>query len=212
MKKLSLVLGTFFLAWAASTQAAEYGFDKAHTHIGFSVKHILGLVPGEFKEYDGTFSFDEKKPASSKVAVTIQADSINTNNEGRDHHLKTPEFFDVEKFPTLTFVSKKVAKTGGTDYSVEGDLTIHGVTKPVTLSVQYLGSDNMMGADIAGFSATTRIDRRDFGLTWSKVLASGNLMVGNEVNITLDVTGMDKAALEKMKNWKKAPKKKDEKD
>jgi len=208
MKKFFLLLTAGAWVLATSANAVEYGFDKSHTHIGFSVKHILGMVPGQFKDYDGTFSFEEKKPASSKIAVTIQAASISTDNDMRDNHLKTAEFFDVEKFPVLTFLSKKVSPAGENKYKVEGNLTLHGVSKPVTLDVEYMGSDTMMGAKIVGFSATTRIDRRDFGLTWSKVLESGNLMVGNDVNIALDVAGMDKAAMEKMKNrMKNGPKK-----
>lgn len=208
MKKLLLFLTAGVLVLASSSYATEYGFDRAHTHVGFSVKHILGMVPGQFKDYDGTFSFDEKKPTSSKIAVTIQAASISTDNDMRDNHLKTAEFFDVEKFPVLTFLSKKVSPAGENKYKVEGALTIHGVSKPVTLDVEYMGSDTMMGAKIVGFSATTHIDRRDFGLTWTKVLKSGNLMVGNDVTISLDVAGMDKASMEKMKKMMKGGPKK----
>ena len=207
MKKIFLMLGVFAFLGASSVRATEYGFDKAHTHIGFSVKHILSKVPGEFKDYDGTFTFDPAKPEASKVQVTIQAASVNTGVEPRDHHLQSPDFFDVEKYPTLTFVSKRVEKGAGENkYNVTGDLTIHGVTKSVVLDVDYLGSDTMpmgrdgkMTAKIAGFSATTTIDRRDFGLVWNKALASGNLMVSNDVTINLDIAGIDKASLDKMK-------------
>src|SRR5579872_1945176 len=195
-----------FLA-VTSVNAAEYGFDKAHSHIGFSVKHILSKVLGEFKDYDGTFIFDPAKPEEGKVDVTIQAASISTDNEMRDHHLQSPDFFDAGKFPTLTFKSTSVTKGDGDNkYKVVGDLTIHGVTKSVTLDVDYLGADSMpMGKDgkavakIVGFSATTTIDRRDYGLVWNKTLASGNLMVSNDVAITLDISGMDKASLDAMK-------------
>jgi polyisoprenoid-binding protein YceI len=206
MKKLFMFLSTIGFLTAASVNATEYGFDKAHSHIGFSVKHILGKVPGEFKDYDGTFTFDPAKPEASKVKVTIQAASINTDNDYRDKDLRSANYFDVEKYPTLTFIGKKVSKgEGNNQYKVEGDLTIHGVTKPVVLDVDYLGSDTMpmdkegkMTAKIAGFSATTKIDRRDFGLTMGMVLPSGNLMVGNDVNISLDIAGMDTASLKKM--------------
>ncbi|HVM31785.1 MAG TPA: YceI family protein [bacterium] len=206
MKKLfSLVAVAGFVA-ASQAGAEDFGFDKAHTHIGFSVKHILSQVPGEFKDYDGSFSFDPKDPSKDKVNVTIQVASISTDNDMRDHHLQSPDFFDVEKYPTLTFKSTQVTAATGDKYQVAGDLTLHGVTKPVTLDVQYEGSDKMMGADVVGFSATTTIDRRDFGLTWGqdKLTAAGNLMVANEVNITLDVAGMDKASLAKMAAMMKA--------
>jgi len=207
MKKLLLGLIAAALLSVSAVNAAEYGFDKAHSHIGFSVKHILSKVPGEFKDYDGSFTFDPAKPEAAKVDVTIQAASIDTRVEMRDHHLKSPDFFDAEKFPTLTFKSTKVEK--GADeshFKVTGDLTIHGVTKSVILDVDYLGADTMpmdqegkMTAKIVGFSATTTIDRRDFGLVWNKTLASGNLMVSNDVAITIDVAGMDKSSMDKMK-------------
>src|SRR5581483_2212546 len=191
MKKLFLLSAIFAFCAVTSVNAAEYGFDKAHSHVGFTVKHILSMVSGEFKDYDGTFSFDPAKPESGKVDVTIQAASISTDNEMRDHHLQSPDFFDAAKFPTLTFKSTSVAK-GDSDnkYKVTGDLTIHGVTKSVVLDVDYLGADVMPmdkegknTAKIAGFSATTKIDRRDFGLAWGqdKLTAAGNLMVANDV-------------------------------
>ncbi len=209
MKKLFLAVLTLSLLALTPLRATEYIFDKAHSHVGFSVSHILGKVPGEFKDYDGGFSFDVKNPEKSKVNVTIQVDSINTGIDKRDGHLKSPDFFDVAKNPTITFVGKKVSAAGDQKYSVVGDLTLHGVTKSVTLDVDYLGSDEMMGTPIVAFSATTKIDRRDFGLVWGKdkVTAGGNLMVGNDVTIQLDITGLDKTkAAEMMKN---APKPKD---
>jgi len=211
MRKFFFAFAVFSLLVGSAVNAKEYVFDKAHSHVGFTVKHVLSMVPGEFKEYDGSFSFDEKKPEASKVKVTIQAASINTNVDRRDAHLKSPDFFDVEKFPTLTFVSKKVSKGEGENkYKVEGDLTIHGVTKAVTLDVEYLGTDTMMGMETIGFSATTTIDRRDFGLVWGETMASaaGNLIVANKVTINLEITGMTKEAMEKMK---KGASKKDEK-
>jgi polyisoprenoid-binding protein YceI len=207
MKKLFLLSAALAFLAVSSVNATEYGFDKAHSHIGFTVKHILSKVPGQFADYDGSFTFDPAKPESSKVDVTIQAASINTAVEMRDNHLKSPAFFDVEKFPTITFKSKSVSKGDGDNkYNVVGDLTIHGVTKEVTLDVDYLGSDEMpmdkegkTKAKIAAFSATTKIDRRDFGLVWNQTLASGNLMVSNDVDIALDINGMDKASLDAMK-------------
>lgn len=211
MRKFFTLFAVAFFA-VSSINAAEYGFDKAHSHIGFSVKHILSKVPGEFKDYDGSFSFDPAKPESGKIDVTIQTASISTDNDMRDKHLQSPDFFDAEKYPTLTFKSTSVAKgEGDNKYIVVGDLTMHGVTKSVTLNVDYLGADSMpmgkdgkMTAKIVGFSATTSVDRRDFGLAFNKVLASGNLMVGNDVDITLDVAGMDQASLDAMKKMMKA--------
>jgi polyisoprenoid-binding protein YceI len=208
MKKWLLAALALSLSAFIPVRATEYVFDKAHSHIGFSVSHILGKVPGEFKDYDGGFSFDPKSPEKSKVKVSIQVNSIDTGIEKRDEHLKSPAFFDVAPNPKITFVSKKVASAGDQKYSVVGDLTIHGVSKSVTLDVDYLGKDEMMGTPIAAFSATTKIDRRDFGLVYGKdaVTAGGNLMVGNDVTIQLDITGMDKVAAEKaQKMMKSAP-------
>jgi polyisoprenoid-binding protein YceI len=125
----------------------------------------------------------------------------------RDKHLNSPDFFDTAKFPTLIFKSTKVTLDEDKKYKVTGDLTIHGVTKPVVLDVEYMGTDVMMGAKIVGFTATTKINRQDFGLAFNKVLESGNLMVGNDVTITLDIAGMDKAGMKKMMKPKPADKK-----
>jgi polyisoprenoid-binding protein YceI len=209
MKKLFLAALTLGLLAFTPLRATEYVFDKAHSHIGFSVSHILGKVPGEFKDYDGGFSFDPKSPEKSKVKVTIQVNSINTGMEKRDEHLKTPDFFDAAKNPTITFVSKKVTSAGDQKYSVEGDLTMHGVSKAVTLDVDYLGQDEMMGTPIVAFSATTKVDRRDFGLVWGNdkpLTKGGNLMVGNDVTIQLDIAGMDKEKAAKMMKAAPQPK------
>ncbi len=207
MKKIFMFFAAVSFLAVTSANATEYGIDKTHSHIGFSVRHILSPVPGEFKDYDGSFTFDEKKPESSKVDVTIHAASISTDNEMRDKHLNSPDFFDTAKFPTLIFKSTKVTLDEDKKYKVTGDLTIHGVTKPVVLDVEYMGTDVMMGAKIVGFTATTKINRQDFGLAFNKVLESGNLMVGNDVTITLDIAGMDKAGMKKMMKPKPADKK-----
>jgi polyisoprenoid-binding protein YceI len=206
MKKLFLFLAAFSFLAVSSVRAEVYGFDKAHSQIGFAVRHILSPTHGEFKDYDGTVHFDPKSPEDSKIDVTIQTASISTDNDMRDHHLKSPDFFDADKYPTITFKSTKVTTVSDNQYKVEGDLTIHGVTKNVVLDTTYDGSDVMMGAPIAGFSATTKIDRRDFGLVWNKTLESGNVMVGNDVTITLDIALMSKAGLEKMKAMMSKPK------
>jgi polyisoprenoid-binding protein YceI len=212
MKKLFLFLAAFSFLAVSTVRAEVYGFDKAHSNVGFTVRHALAPVNGEFKDFDGTIKFDDKKPEASKVSVTIQTASISTDNEGRDKHLQSPDFFDAEKFPTLTFKSTSVESAGDKKFKVTGDLTLHGVTKSVVLDVDYLGKDTMMGMDIAGFTATTKIDRRDFGLVWGqdKLTGAGNLIVANDVNINLNISLMTKASLEKMKKMmsqkKEAPK------
>lgn len=206
MKKLFLFLAAFSFLAVTSVRAEVYEFDKAHSQVGFAVRHILSPVHGEFKDYDGTITFDPKNPEASKINVTIQVASISTNNDKRDAHLKSADFFDAAKYPTITFKSIKITSAGNNKYTVEGALTMHGMIKPAVLNVDYGGSDVMMGAPIAGFSATAKIDRRDFGLTWNKTLESGNVMVGNDVTITLDIALMSKAGLEKMKAMMSKPK------
>jgi len=175
--------------------AAEYTIDKDHSHAGFQVRHIVAKLQGEFKEFDGSFSFDEKNLADATGTFTVKAASINTNHVKRDAHLRSPDFFDVEKFPDLTFVSKKVTSAGGKKYSLAGDLTIHGVTRPVTFEMEYLGSDKTpMGERHAGFSATLKINRKDFGIVWNKVLDSGGLLIGEDVDIDIQVEGIEKKA------------------
>ena len=173
----------------ASGFAGIYVIDPAHTHVGFTVQHIVSKVPGQFKTFDGVISFDEKNLSADSISVTIQTASIDTNNEIRDKHLQSPDFFDAAKNPIITFVSVKVKAHGDKKYKAEGNLTLHGVTKPVILTMEYLGQDmDPYGNQVAGFSASATIDRRDFGLVWNKTLASGNLLVGNQVDIDLEVS------------------------
>lgn len=206
MKKILLGLAAAVLLSASAVQAADYGFDKAHSSVGFTVKHLLSKVSGSFTDYDGTITFDPKNPTAGKVQVTIQAKSIDTGIEKRDNHLRSAEFFDVAKYPTLTFTSTKVEKGADeTHFKVTGDLTIHGVTRSVVLDTEFNGTDKAMGADIIGFSATTKIDRRDYGLDWGEQMLSDakNLMVGNDITINIEVAGMDKDAMKKMMEKKK---------
>ena len=193
MKKFFFCITILALGLNTPVGAANYVLDAAHCHIGFSVRHILSPVTGEFKDFEGSFTFDEKKSEASHGTFTAQIASINTSNDKRDAHLKSPDFFDVEKYPTLTFVSKKVKSLDDKKYDITGDLTIHGVTKSVVVHAEYLGSDNAFGTNLVGFTASAKIDRRDFGLVWSKALSSGNLVVGNDVTITLDISANEQA-------------------
>jgi polyisoprenoid-binding protein YceI len=180
---LSLVL----LSTAAS--AATYQIDTAHSAVGFSVKHMMvSTVRGQFGKFSGTVDYDPANVAASKVDVTIDAASIDTSNDKRDAHLRSADFFDVENHPTLTFKSKSVAGTPGA-LKVTGDLTMHGVTKEVVLDVE--GPTDAIshpsGASLRGASATTTVNRKDFGLTWNKALEAGGVAVSDEVKIQLDL-------------------------
>lgn len=163
--------------------------DASHSTITFSVRHLMiSKVRGRFSRFDGTVDFDEQNPTNSKVQVTIDASSIDTRDERRDGHLMSPDFLDVANYPTLTFVSKRVEMIDESHGRIIGDLTIRGVTREVTLDVEYNGqSKSPWGTISAGFSATTKINRKDWGLTWNVALETGGVLVGEEVTIEIEI-------------------------
>jgi polyisoprenoid-binding protein YceI len=175
------------LAIATSAAAAPetFVFDKAHTKVGFQIRHWLTKVDGRFRDFDGKILIDRGNPANSKVDVTIQAASIDTSNERRDADLKSANFFDVEKFPTITFRSSKVEPKGKDLYEVTGDMTMHGVTKTVKVPVRHSGFLNLGRVEKAGFEVAFPIDRKDFGITWNRTADQGGVMLGDDVDITL---------------------------
>lgn len=186
---MKALVTTLLLALAATLHAAveTYEIDPAHSTIGFEVRHFFTKVPGRFNDFTATLKLDSEQPEKSSVDVVVLTKSIDTANEKRDQHLRTADFFDVEKFPTMTFKSTKVEKTGGDTAKVTGDLTLHGVTKPVTLDVTLLGKGTgMQGGTITGWSANAKIIRKDFGLDWGKVV-EGTAVVSDEVIIGIEV-------------------------
>jgi polyisoprenoid-binding protein YceI len=175
--------------------ADTWQIDPPHTNVEFSVQHMMiSNVKGQFQKTSGTITVNGNDPTSAKIDATIDASSIDTRVDKRDMHLKSPEFLDVAKYPTITFKSTKVEADGPGKWKVTGDLTLHGVTKPVVLEVESSGTPihDPMGDTRAGASATTKIKRGDFGLTWNKVLESGGVMVGDEVAISIDVEAIKK--------------------
>jgi len=169
--------------------AATWVLDPAHTNINFSVRHMmLSDVTGEFDKFSGTITANDDDPKSVEIEVTIDAASINTRNEKRDMHLKSPDFLDVAKYPTITFKSLKIEPVSDTKWKITGNLTMHGVTKPVVLEVTGPTPEvNVMGAVHRAASATTTINRQDFGVAFNKTLDNGGLVVGNDVTITINV-------------------------
>lgn len=165
-----------------------YEIDPAHSSAQFSVKHMMiSNVRGEFAKMSGTLVYDPDNLGASSVTATIDANSINTRNQSRDNHLKSADFFDTSKFPTLEFKSTEVKRQNG-KLQLRGDLTMHGVTRQVTLEVEgpnELKEDS--GSARLGASATTKINRKDWGLIWNRALEAGGLTVGDEVTITLDI-------------------------
>jgi len=175
---------------------ASYSIDPAHSSVGFAVRHlVIAKVRGVFTRFTGTFAFDAEDLSRSHVAVTLDASSIDTREAQRDGHLKSADFFDVEKFRELTFKSTRVEGTG-TELKVTGDLTMHGVTKEVTLDVEHEGSGkDAWGNDRLGFSAKGTVNRKDFGLVWNQTLDAGGVALGDKVELSIDVEGIkDKAA------------------
>lgn len=178
--------------------AAAWEIDPGHSSANFTVKHMMVTnVKGEFSNVTGTVNFDEKDPSKSSVNATIDASTINTSEPKRDGHLKSPDFFDVAKYPTITFKSKKVEKAGEGKYKVTGDLTMRGVTKETVLDVDAAFKEfknPFSGAAVSGLSATTKLNRKDFGLNWNKALEAGGMLVGEEVNVAIELELVKKDA------------------
>ena len=172
---------------AAPAAAKEWTIDPAHTTVSFKVSHlVVSRVSGKFTEFSGTIVYDDDLSKGS-VSVTIQAASIDTDNEDRDKHLRSPDFLDAEKFPTITFRSKKVIPGEGNRFRLVGDLTIKGITREVTFDCKFGGTvTDPWGNTRMGFAATATINRQDFGVSWNKTLDTGGLVVGNEVELTIE--------------------------
>lgn len=173
---------------ALANATGTWVIDQAHTTLGFSARHaMVAKVRGNFGEFAGTFTIDDENLASSSAELTIQVASIDSKSADRDGHLKSADFLDVERFPTLTFTSTAIAASGSS-IVVTGDLTIHGVTKPVVVEYEFVGvSQDPWGNTKIGFEGHTKISRREFGLIWNAALESGGVLVGDDVTLTLDV-------------------------
>ena len=176
------------MSTATTTIAAgTYNIDVSHSEVGFSVRHLaVSKVRGRFEKFEGVVTIADDVLQSS-VSATVDMASINTNDANRDGHLLTNDFFAIEQFPTMTFVSRGLTAKGG-DYELAGDLTIRGVTKPVSFELEFGGGEtDPWGGTRLGFSASTEISRKDFGMEWNTVLESGGLLVGDKVKIQLEV-------------------------
>lgn len=171
-------------------QAGSWDIDPAHTEVGFKIRHMMVTnVRGVFHDVKGTLQFDAADQGNSTINVAIKAVSIDTGIEKRDNHLRSPDFFEVEKYPELTFTSTRFEKIADGVFKVTGDLLIHGVTKEVVLDVEGLGQQvvDPWGGTRMGAFATTKVNRKDYGLTWNKALEAGGWLVGDEVTINLEV-------------------------
>lgn len=199
MKKAPILIFFSALLMAHPAFASDtYVFDKNHSTMGFLIRHLFTKVPGKFTDFSGQITFDEVDPEHSTVEVTIKTASVNTSNETRDQDLRSPNFFDVKRFPEMTFKSKSVQRTGENTADVTGELTMHGVTKEVLLKVEFTGKGKGPGPQgkaasasdaattVTGWDATTTLQRSDFGLTWNQMI-EGTRVLGDDVQIDLHV-------------------------
>jgi len=193
MKKHLILVAALCGAVLTARADDTYKIDPVHSSISFKVRHFFSYVSGNFTKFDGTISVDSDHPEKSSVKATIQVASVNTRNDDRDEDLRSPHFFDIAKYPTITFASKSVKQTGPDGGDIIGDLTMHGVTKEITLHAKFLGKGTGMGGKpISGWQVTTdSIKRSGYGLNWSKMV-EGIAAVGEDVAITIDVEA-DKA-------------------
>ena len=187
MRKMILA-GVLGLLVAGSTLAADaLKIDRAHSHVNFEIRHLVSSVTGSFKDFGGTIQFDKAAPAQSSVDFSIKTASIDTGAEGRDKHLQSPDFFDAEKNPEITFKSKKIAKKSGDTYDVTGDFTMHGVTKEITIPVSYLGSVKGQRGETFGFKTNFTVNRKDYGVAWNRELEAGTWLLGDDVEVRISL-------------------------
>lgn len=180
------------IAVTMQAQAADvYDIDASHTHIGFSVRHmVVSSTKGAFNTFSGSFEVDGADATTLKASAKIDTKSIDTKNKDRDDHLRGADFFDAEKFPEITFATTKVEKSGD-GYILHGDLTMKGVTKAIALPIEVSGPvKNPWGKTVMGFEGTAKINRKDWGLSWNKVLDNGGVAVGDEVKLEISVEGI----------------------
>lgn len=175
------------LPLAAAAEPVLWVVDPVHSGVAFDIRHFFTKVPGLFSDFEGTIHYDAENPAASKVEFTIEATSIDTGNEQRDEHLRSPDFFDVEENPTWSFTSKTVEAGAGDTLQVTGDLTIAGVTREVTIPVEFHGSGTTPMGPRAGFSTQFTVDRTDYGIEWNRALEGGGAVLGDEVGIEIDI-------------------------
>jgi len=187
MKKLFVLLAGMSLSAASFAQG--WTLDKAHSSVNFAVTHmVVSEVDGSFKDFSADIKAEKEDFSDLSTTVTLQTKSVNTDNENRDNHLRGADFFDADKFPTIVFKSTGIKKIADKKYELEGDLTMHGVTKKVKWELKYNGTvKDGKGTSHAGFKATTTINRKDYGVSWNKTLDNGGLTVSDDVTLTVNI-------------------------
>jgi polyisoprenoid-binding protein YceI len=184
-----LISGPFLIGHIAQAQTTKWKYDASHAKVGFSISHFgISETEGKFTKFSGAVLSDKEDFSDAKIDFTIDVSSINTEDAQRDTHLKSPDFFDEVKYPTITFKGKKLEATKKNTYLLTGDLTMHGVTKEITLETLYKGTvDDPFGNTKAGFKLSGVIDRTKWGLNWNGTLAAGGLLVGNDVKLDINI-------------------------
>lgn len=177
-----------FAQTPAAAPADVWVVDKPHSSASFKIRHLMSNVTGYFRDFDAVLQINRAEPARSSVEFTIKPASIDTRDSDRDEHLRSPDFFEVTKYPAITFKSTSVAKKSENQFEVTGDLTMHGVTKRLTLPVNFLGFQrDPRGNEKAGFEIETTLDRKDYNISWNRVLDEGGVLLGDEVKVTIEL-------------------------
>jgi polyisoprenoid-binding protein YceI len=184
-KAVILTTLVLVLGFGSAVAQGTYTIDSVHSNVGFKVRHLVSKTAGEFTDFDGTIDADFKNLDASSVELTIQAASIDTKNEKRDGHLRSPDFFDVEKYPEITFKSSKITKVDDDTFAVAGTLTMRGVSKEITLMVDFLGEMTAMGSTRAGYELGTTLNRKDYGVSWNRALDAGGFLLSDDVEVEI---------------------------
>ena len=195
MKTPVLILAAAPAVASPALAAEDYAIDASHADVSFQVRHLVSQVTGRFNAFEGSIRVDRDNPQASSVQFTIQSESIDTSNEKRDEHLRSADFFDVASHPTITFRSTSMKALGEGRYEVTGDFTMHGVTKTITLPVEVLGEmKDPWGKQRIGFQISTTINRKDYGISYNKVLDQGGLMLGEDVKVSVNLEAVRQEA------------------
>lgn len=195
MKTPVLILAAALAVASPAVAVEDYAIDASHADVSFQVRHLVSQVSGRFNAFEGSVRIDRERPEASSVEFTIQSESIDTSNEKRDEHLRSADFFDVASHPSITFKSTSMKAVGGERYEVTGDFTMHGVTKSITLPVEVLGEmKDPWGHQRIGFQISATINRKDYGISFNKVLDQGGLMLGEDVKVSVNLEAVRQEA------------------
>jgi polyisoprenoid-binding protein YceI len=186
VRRASLLALAFLLPTLAAAEPAVYRVDGDHSGVNFKIRHFVSNVSGRFRDFDGVVKYDKLSPSASSVEFTIRAASIDTASNDRDEDLRSKNFFEVAKYPTLTFTSTRVVPRDAKTLLVTGNLTMHGVTREITFPVEMLGTVSAPGGEKAGFEASFTVNRKEFGIDWNNILDSGPLL-GDEVKVSIEI-------------------------